>query len=44
MSSPGSTAPTGFLVRPDGQLGARFPLTDTAAALSDCFRALSAPA
>ena len=34
---------TGFLVRPDGQLGARFPLTDTAAALSGYLTALSAP-
>ncbi|XUM02923.1 FAD-dependent monooxygenase [Streptomyces venezuelae ATCC 10712] len=32
---------TGFLVRPDGQLGARFPLAGTAAALSGCLRALS---
>ncbi|WP_371618936.1 FAD-dependent monooxygenase [Streptomyces sp. NBC_00454] len=35
--------PTGFLVRPDGYLGARFPLADTAAALSGYLRALSAP-
>ncbi|MFB6436615.1 FAD-dependent monooxygenase [Streptomyces sp. NPDC056411] len=35
---------TGFLVRPDGYVGARFPLTDTAAALSDYLTALSAPA
>ncbi|MGW0390975.1 FAD-dependent monooxygenase [Streptomyces sp. NPDC003042] len=34
--------PTGFLVRPDGQLGARFPLADTSAALSGYFAALSA--
>ncbi|WP_229839847.1 FAD-dependent monooxygenase [Streptomyces brasiliensis] len=34
---------TGFLVRPDGHLAARFPLTDTAAALADCRKALSAP-
>ncbi|MFE5595876.1 FAD-dependent monooxygenase [Streptomyces sp. NPDC056549] len=32
---------TGFLVRPDGQLGARFPLSGTAAALSGYLRALS---
>ncbi|MEE1815436.1 FAD-dependent monooxygenase [Streptomyces sp. SP18ES09] len=32
---------TGFLVRPDGQLGARFPLAGTAAALGGCLRALS---
>ncbi|MFE7510907.1 FAD-dependent monooxygenase [Streptomyces sp. NPDC057540] len=32
---------TGFLVRPDGQLGARFPLAGTAAALSGYLRALS---
>ncbi|MEU1815577.1 FAD-dependent monooxygenase [Streptomyces roseifaciens] len=36
--------PTGFLVRPDGHLGARFPLTGTAAALSGYCTALSAPA
>ncbi|WP_037646134.1 FAD-dependent monooxygenase [Streptomyces exfoliatus] len=35
--------PTGFVVRPDGQLGARFPLAATAAALTDYFAALSAP-
>ncbi|MEU5209976.1 FAD-dependent monooxygenase [Streptomyces sp. NPDC020742] len=35
---------TSFLVRPDGYVGARFPLTDTAAALSDYLTALSAPA
>ncbi|WP_457034100.1 FAD-dependent monooxygenase [Kitasatospora sp. P5_F3] len=33
---------TGFVVRPDGQLGARFPLAGTAAALSDYRTALSA--
>lgn len=32
---------TGFVVRPDGQLGARFPLAGTAAALSAYLRALS---
>ncbi|MFB6632890.1 FAD-dependent monooxygenase [Streptomyces sp. NPDC056362] len=32
---------TGFLVRPDGQLGGRFPLAGTADALSGCLRALS---
>ncbi|WP_432121134.1 FAD-dependent monooxygenase [Streptomyces sp. S1] len=32
---------TGFVVRPDGQLGARFPLGGAAAALDDCLRALS---
>ncbi|MBB4888023.1 FAD-dependent monooxygenase [Streptomyces netropsis] len=36
--------PTGFVVRPDGQLGARFPLDGTAAALSGYLAALSAPA
>nr|WP_308313013.1 FAD-dependent monooxygenase [Streptomyces sp. ISL-1] len=36
--------PTGFVVRPDGQLGARFPLAGTAAALSGYLAALSAPA
>ncbi|MCM2423937.1 FAD-dependent monooxygenase [Streptomyces sp. RKAG293] len=36
--------PTGFLVRPDGYLGARFPLADTKAALSSYGAALSAPA
>jgi hypothetical protein len=36
--------PTGFVVRPDGHLGARFPLADTAAALSDYLTALSPPA
>ncbi|MGW6705358.1 FAD-dependent monooxygenase [Streptomyces sp. NPDC054956] len=35
--------PTGFLVRPDGYLAARFPLTGTAAALSGHLAALSAP-
>ncbi|MEO3972585.1 FAD-dependent monooxygenase [Streptomyces sp. CAU 1734] len=34
--------PVGFVIRPDGQLGARFPLTGTAAAVSDCFAGLSA--
>lgn len=34
---------TGFVVRPDGQLAARFPLGGTAAALSGCLRALSVP-
>ncbi|MCX5388563.1 FAD-dependent monooxygenase [Streptomyces sp. NBC_00094] len=32
--------PTGFVVRPDGQLGARFPLAGTAAALSGYLAAL----
>lgn len=36
--------PTGFVVRPDGYLGARFPLTHTAAALSAYLTALSTPA
>ncbi|MFD0143794.1 MULTISPECIES: FAD-dependent monooxygenase [unclassified Streptomyces] len=36
--------PTGFLVRPDGQLGARFPLAGTAAALTGYLAALSGPA
>ncbi|MFD8689099.1 FAD-dependent monooxygenase [Streptomyces sp. NPDC059651] len=36
--------PTGFLVRPDGQLGARFPLSGIVQAVSDHFAALSAPA
>ncbi|MGW4894826.1 FAD-dependent monooxygenase [Kitasatospora sp. NPDC004240] len=36
--------PTGFVVRPDGQLGARFPLAGTAAALAEYHRALSVPA
>ncbi|MFF4349545.1 FAD-dependent monooxygenase [Streptomyces sp. NPDC001530] len=35
--------PTGFVVRPDGHLGARFPLADTATALSGYFATLSAP-
>ncbi|MFD9306479.1 FAD-dependent monooxygenase [Streptomyces sp. NPDC060048] len=35
--------PTGFLVRPDGYLAARFPLAGTAGALSDYLAALSAP-
>ncbi|MFE0647226.1 FAD-dependent monooxygenase [Streptomyces sp. NPDC059534] len=34
---------TGFVVRPDGQLGARFPLPDTEAALSGYLRGLSVP-
>ncbi|MFD3331940.1 FAD-dependent monooxygenase [Streptomyces sp. NPDC058700] len=33
---------TGFLVRPDGQLAARFPLGGTTAALSDYLRTLTA--
>ncbi|MFF5185958.1 FAD-dependent monooxygenase [Streptomyces sp. NPDC000345] len=33
--------PTGFVVRPDGYLGSRFPLADAAAALSDQLAALS---
>lgn len=37
----GADAPTGFLVRPDGYLGARFPLSGTAAALSGYLAALS---
>ncbi|MFK0159022.1 FAD-dependent monooxygenase [Streptomyces sp. NPDC090493] len=32
--------PTGFVVRPDGHLGARFPLTDTETALADYREAL----
>ncbi|MGY5049646.1 FAD-dependent monooxygenase [Streptomyces sp. 900105755] len=32
--------PTGFVVRPDGYLGARFPLTDTETALADYCEAL----
>ncbi|MFF1395206.1 FAD-dependent monooxygenase [Streptomyces sp. NPDC058287] len=36
--------PTGFVVRPDGYLGARFPLADTAAALSGYLAELSRPA
>ncbi|GAA2230530.1 FAD-dependent oxidoreductase [Streptomyces amakusaensis] len=35
--------PTGFAVRPDGQLAARFPLTGTARALADYRAALSVP-
>ncbi|MDX3577230.1 FAD-dependent monooxygenase [Streptomyces sp. FL07-04A] len=35
--------PTGFVVRPDGYLAARFPLTATRTALSDYFTTLSAP-
>ncbi|MFC8447485.1 FAD-dependent monooxygenase [Kitasatospora sp. NPDC057223] len=35
--------PTGFVVRPDGQLGARFPLAGTAAALTGYLEALSVP-
>ncbi|MET7758211.1 FAD-dependent monooxygenase [Streptomyces sp. NPDC005389] len=34
---------TGFVVRPDGQLAARFPLGATTAALTDCLQALSVP-
>ncbi|MFJ2931872.1 FAD-dependent monooxygenase [Streptomyces sp. NPDC087219] len=34
---------TGFVVRPDGQLAARFPLGATTAALADCLGALSVP-
>ncbi|MFE5941260.1 FAD-dependent monooxygenase [Streptomyces sp. NPDC056480] len=34
---------TGFVVRPDGQLAARFPLGATTAALADCLDALSVP-
>jgi hypothetical protein len=33
---------TGFVVRPDGQLAARFPLGGTTAALSGYLRTLSA--
>ncbi|WP_328307089.1 FAD-dependent monooxygenase [Streptomyces sp. NBC_00442] len=36
--------PTGFVVRPDGQLGARFPLSDTGAALDGYLGTLSIPA
>ncbi|MFE9819167.1 FAD-dependent monooxygenase [Streptomyces sp. NPDC005773] len=36
--------PTGFIVRPDGQLGARFPLPGTAKALSGYVATLSDPA
>ncbi|MCM1968255.1 MULTISPECIES: FAD-dependent monooxygenase [unclassified Streptomyces] len=39
----GADGPTGFLVRPDGYLGARFPLSGTAAALSGYVALLSAP-
>ncbi|WP_337192174.1 FAD-dependent monooxygenase [Streptomyces sp. HUCO-GS316] len=39
----GPDGSTGFVVRPDGYVGARFPLTDTAAALSDYFGTLSSP-
>ncbi|MFI9291854.1 FAD-dependent monooxygenase [Streptomyces gardneri] len=35
---------TGFVVRPDGQLGARFPLAVAAAALRDYVASLSTPA
>ncbi|WP_326757310.1 MULTISPECIES: hypothetical protein [Streptomyces] len=35
---------TGFVVRPDGQLGARFPLAGTTAALAGYLAALSVPA
>ncbi|WP_331767606.1 FAD-dependent monooxygenase [Embleya sp. NBC_00896] len=35
--------PTGFVIRPDGHLGARFPLAGTATALSGYLEALSAP-
>ncbi|MFF8835567.1 FAD-dependent monooxygenase [Streptomyces sp. NPDC015130] len=35
--------PTGFVVRPDGQLGARFPLAVAATALRDYVASLSAP-
>ncbi|MCY0928633.1 FAD-dependent monooxygenase [Streptomyces sp. H27-H1] len=38
----GADGPTGFLVRPDGYLGARFPLADTAAALTGYLASLSA--
>ncbi|MDV5143468.1 FAD-dependent monooxygenase [Streptomyces sp. SBC-4] len=36
--------PTGFIVRPDGQLGARFPLAALATVLPDYLAALSTPA
>lgn len=36
--------PTGFIVRPDGQLGARFPLAGTSEAVSGYLAALSDPA
>ncbi|MFB6519431.1 FAD-dependent monooxygenase [Streptomyces sp. NPDC056401] len=39
----GADGPTGFLVRPDGYLGARFPLSGTAAALSGYLASLSTP-
>ncbi|MCX4767666.1 FAD-dependent monooxygenase [Streptomyces sp. NBC_01275] len=38
----GPEGPTGFVVRPDGHLGARFSLADTARSLSDYLTALSA--
>lgn len=38
----GADGPTGFLVRPDGYLGARFPLSGAAAALSGYLASLSA--
>ncbi|MCY0936555.1 FAD-dependent monooxygenase [Streptomyces sp. H34-S4] len=38
----GADGPTGFLVRPDGYLGARFPLADTATALAGYLASLSA--
>ncbi|MFD0574375.1 hypothetical protein ACFQ0T_40545 [Kitasatospora gansuensis] len=34
--------PTGLVIRPDGQLGARFPLAGTATALADYLAALAA--
>lgn len=34
--------PTGFVIRPDGQLGARFPLSDTSRAVSGYLKALFA--
>ncbi|MFE4635532.1 FAD-dependent monooxygenase [Streptomyces sp. NPDC056773] len=40
----GAEGPTGFLVRPDGYLAARFPLSGTAAALSGYLAALSGTA
>ncbi|MDJ0380210.1 FAD-dependent monooxygenase [Streptomyces sp. G-G2] len=39
----GADGPTGFIVRPDGYLGSRFPLADTAAAVSGYLTALSVP-
>ncbi|CAM5553491.1 3-(3-hydroxyphenyl)propionate hydroxylase [Streptomyces xanthochromogenes] len=36
--------PTGFVVRPDGQLGARFPIHRTKEALAEYLAALSVPA